>query len=196
MPGWTPRASVISARRPVGTPLELARSNRQEIHSDPRLFHHSPQTSELHPTESVDEFASTARPIYSSTSRSSFCRAATVAGVSEDEQGDMALAAVQEELARDGLYFSHATDDLEGCYGRLDSASVAAYGDLDNQRWANEEEKYVHSPSKSPTTCHSPPLHQAHASGLLQGARRYRVLGRVRRRHRRDVEQPPTTQPT
>ncbi|KAH9449319.1 hypothetical protein Pst134EA_019227 [Puccinia striiformis f. sp. tritici] len=52
-----------------------------------------------------------------------------------------ALAAVQEELARDGLYFSHATDDLEGCYGRLDSASVAAYGDLDNQRWANEEEK-------------------------------------------------------
>ncbi|POV98605.1 hypothetical protein PSTT_14304 [Puccinia striiformis] len=97
-------------------------------------------------------------------------RAATVAGVSEDEQGDMAaLAAVQEELARDGLYFSHATDDLEGCYGRLDSASVAAYGDLDNQRWANEEEKYVHSPSKSPTTCHSPPLHQSSRKRLTAG---------------------------
>ncbi|KAH9451047.1 hypothetical protein Pst134EB_018552 [Puccinia striiformis f. sp. tritici] len=97
-------------------------------------------------------------------------RAATVAGVSEDEQGDMAaLAAVQEELARDGLYFSHATNDLEGCYGRLDSASVAAYGDLDNQRWANEEEKYVHSPSKSPTTCHSPPLHQSSRKRLTTG---------------------------
>ncbi|KAI9614967.1 hypothetical protein KEM48_005880 [Puccinia striiformis f. sp. tritici PST-130] len=80
-----------------------------------------------------------------------------------------ALAAVQEELARDGLYFSHATNDLEGCYGRLDSASVAAYGDLDNQRWANEEEKYVHSPSKSPTTCHSPPLHQSSRKRLTTG---------------------------
>ncbi|POW05707.1 hypothetical protein PSTT_09455 [Puccinia striiformis] len=87
-------------------------------------------------------------------------QAATVAGVSEANQEELAaLAAVQEELVRDGL-FSYTTEDLEGCYGRLDSASVAAYGDIDTQRWANEEEKYVHSPPKHPSACHQPPFRQ------------------------------------
>ncbi|KAH9458395.1 hypothetical protein Pst134EB_010697 [Puccinia striiformis f. sp. tritici] len=69
-------------------------------------------------------------------------RSATVAGVAEEEdQFDAAaLAAVQAELVEDGL-FNYATEDLEGCYGRLDSAGVAGYEALDMQRWANEEEK-------------------------------------------------------
>ncbi|POW06428.1 hypothetical protein PSHT_10361 [Puccinia striiformis] len=68
-------------------------------------------------------------------------RSATVAGVAEDNQFDAAaLASIQAELAEDGL-FSYATEDLEGCYGRLDSAGVAGYEALDIQRWANEDEK-------------------------------------------------------
>ncbi|KAI9618416.1 hypothetical protein KEM48_006699, partial [Puccinia striiformis f. sp. tritici PST-130] len=65
----------------------------------------------------------------------------TVAGVAEEAQFDTAaLASVQAELAEDGL-FSYATEDLEGCYGRLDSAAIAGYEALDIQRWANEDEK-------------------------------------------------------
>ncbi|POV98108.1 hypothetical protein PSHT_14202 [Puccinia striiformis] len=68
-------------------------------------------------------------------------RSATVAGVAEEAQFDTAaLASVQAELAEDGL-FSYATEDLEGCYGRLDSAAIAGYEALDIQRWANEDEK-------------------------------------------------------
>ncbi|KAI9614417.1 hypothetical protein H4Q26_009570 [Puccinia striiformis f. sp. tritici PST-130] len=82
----------------------------------------------------------------------------TVAGVAEEEdQFDAAaLAAVQAELVEDGL-FNYATEDLEGCYGRLDSAGVAGYEALDMQRWANEEEKYVKSSSKSSPAFRHPP---------------------------------------
>ncbi|KAH9441928.1 hypothetical protein Pst134EA_032059 [Puccinia striiformis f. sp. tritici] len=65
------RGNVISARRPVGTPLELARSIDKKFIPIPTLSS-LPQTSELHPTEAWTN-ASTARPIYSSTSRLSFC---------------------------------------------------------------------------------------------------------------------------
>ncbi|KAI9617795.1 hypothetical protein H4Q26_012659 [Puccinia striiformis f. sp. tritici PST-130] len=64
-----------------------------------------------------------------------------VAGVAEDTQFNAAaLASIQAELTEDGL-FRYATEDLEGCYGRLDSAGVAGYEALDIQRWANENEK-------------------------------------------------------
>ncbi|KAI9606230.1 hypothetical protein H4Q26_004605 [Puccinia striiformis f. sp. tritici PST-130] len=55
------------------------------------------------------------------------------------EDGELDLQKFPE-LAEDGL-FNYATEDLEGCYGRLDSAGVAGYEALDIQRWANEDEK-------------------------------------------------------
>ncbi|POV96387.1 hypothetical protein PSHT_15165 [Puccinia striiformis] len=66
-----------------------------------------------------------------------------VAGVSEGKQSKLAvLAAVQEELVRDGL-FSYATDNLKGCHGCLDLAPVAAYANINIQCWINKEEKTI-----------------------------------------------------
>ncbi|POW20609.1 hypothetical protein PSHT_03383, partial [Puccinia striiformis] len=80
------------------------------------------------------------KPIHPPAGRSSG-RSATVAGVAEDDLVDAAaLASIQAELAEDGL-FNYAAEDLEGCYGRLDSAAIAGYEALDVQRWRNADEK-------------------------------------------------------
>ncbi|POW07642.1 hypothetical protein PSHT_09872 [Puccinia striiformis] len=85
-------------------------------------------------------WSSAGKPTHPPAGRPS-TRSATVAGVAEENQFDAAaLASIQAELAEDGL-FNYATEDLEGCYGRLDSAGVAGYEALDIQRWANEDEK-------------------------------------------------------
>ncbi|KAI9629222.1 hypothetical protein KEM48_011069 [Puccinia striiformis f. sp. tritici PST-130] len=66
---------------------------------------------------------------------------ATVAGVAEENQFDAAaITSIQAKLAEDNL-FNYATEDLKGCYGRLDSAAIAGYKARDVQRWANEDEK-------------------------------------------------------
>ncbi|POV95250.1 hypothetical protein PSTT_16352 [Puccinia striiformis] len=68
-------------------------------------------------------------------------RSATVAGVAEENQFDAAaITSIQAKLAEDNL-FNYATEDLKGCYGRLDSAAIAGYKARDVQRWANEDEK-------------------------------------------------------
>ncbi|POW18448.1 hypothetical protein PSHT_05793 [Puccinia striiformis] len=68
-------------------------------------------------------------------------RAATVAGVAEEDQFDTAaLASVQEALAKDGL-FDYAFEDTEGCYGHLDAAAIAGLEEMHVQRWKNEDEK-------------------------------------------------------
>ncbi|KNE96919.1 hypothetical protein PSTG_09786 [Puccinia striiformis f. sp. tritici PST-78] len=74
-------------------------------------------------------------------------RAATVAGVAEEDQFDAAaLASVQEALAEDGL-FDYAFEDTEGCYGHLDAAVIAGLEEMHVQGWKNEDEKYVSSSS-------------------------------------------------
>ncbi|KAH9454285.1 hypothetical protein Pst134EB_014379 [Puccinia striiformis f. sp. tritici] len=85
-------------------------------------------------------------------------RAATVAGVAEEDQFDTAaLASVQEALAKDGL-FDYAFEDTEGCYGHLDAAAIAGLEEMHVQRWKNEDEKYVSSLSPPALTQSHPPL--------------------------------------
>ncbi|KAH9461318.1 hypothetical protein Pst134EA_017626 [Puccinia striiformis f. sp. tritici] len=72
------------------------------------------------------------RKTYQSPGRT---RAATVAGVAEEDQFDAAaLASVQEALAEDGL-FDYAFEDTEGCYGHLDAAVIAGLEEMHVQGW-------------------------------------------------------------